>query len=141
MKKLRELWELFLFHLRSLFGLVLIMVVLGFVGCASSLERNWGLKEEGTGYVSDMKTEKKDDGSAVYSVKIRYCRKESTVPVSWRTYDKLWLGKVVYLKLFAATYRNEEGNSGDGSCEVIYAWWATDGSFDRALLGKFSMPR
>ncbi|TSC82617.1 MAG: hypothetical protein G01um101419_535 [Parcubacteria group bacterium Gr01-1014_19] len=131
MRKLRGLWNLFLYHLRSLFSLFLIAVLsFGFVGCVSSFERNWGLKEEGLGHISDMKTEKNETGESLYYAKIWYCAKEITVPVTHRTYEKLWIGQNVYLKFFPD----------DGSREITYSWWATDGSFERALLGKFKMP-
>lgn len=123
----------------ALFALVAV-VAFGFVGCASSLERNWGLKEEGSGYISDMKVEKNEVGESSYYVKIRYCGQEATVRVTPRTYDKVWIGEGVYLRLLVAAYRNEKSESGDRSCEATYTWWATDGSLDQALFVEFKMP-
>lgn len=119
---------------------VLVAVVsFGFVGCASSLERNWGLKEEGLGYISDMKVEKDKHGDPIYYAKIRYCGKEGTILVTRNTYDKLWLEKKVYLKLIAEANRDEA--SGERIHVATYSWWLTDGSLDRALLVEFKMPQ
>lgn len=47
MSKLRRVWNLFLYHLRGLFGVVLIVLSFGLAGCASSGEI-WskGLREK-----------------------------------------------------------------------------------------------
>lgn len=111
-----------------------------FVGC-SSLERSWGLKEEGLGYISEVKVEEDVHGDSCYYAKIRYCGKESTVLVNRYTYDKLWIDKKVYLKLLAEADRDEEGESGNRVYVATYSWWVTDGSLDRALLVEFKMPR
>ena len=120
-------------------GLV-VAVAFVFSGCASSFEREFGLKEEGMGSISDIKTEKKDGCRTDYLITIRYCGQETTTLVTWKTYDKLWLEKAVYLKLLPETYRDGKNASGDRSREVTYIWWATDGSFDKALSGQFKLP-
>ena len=122
------------------FALLVFIAALsfGFAGCVSSLERNWGLREEGAGYVSDVWAEKDKHDDSVYYAKIRYCGREGTVCVNRYTYDKLWLDKKVYLKLIAEADRDEEG--GSRVYVATYSWWVTDGSLDRALLVEFKMP-
>ncbi|MEK7654253.1 MAG: hypothetical protein AAB345_03140 [Patescibacteria group bacterium] len=114
------------------FALSVLVAVLsfGFVGCASLFGPDESLKEEGLGEISDMREEKNDKGDSVYYVTIRYCRREAATFVTWRTYNKMWIGKSVYLKLLAAS--NPE--------KATYLWWATDGALDRALFVEFNKP-
>ena len=104
----------------------------GFVGCVSSLERNWGLKEEGFGTISDLKVEvvkTADDTTRKYHVQLVYCGKTSTSYVSHATFNRMHVGQVVKLKLLLAITRDEKGEWGDKYCVAAYNWWIpNDGS-------------
>lgn len=113
----------------ALFAFVAIMS-LGFVGCASSLERDWGLKEEGDGYVSGLDVDITDRDREPWCVTIVYCGKEGKARVSGEIYEKLVVGHGVKLKLACAITKNESDAKGSRFCDATYWWWVpevTDG--------------
>lgn len=108
----------------ALFALVAALSF-GLVGCVSSLERNWGLKEMGVGTISDLKVEvvkTADDTTRKYLVQISYCGRTGTSYVSRQAFDQLYVGQVVELRLRVAITRNVKDERGDRFCIATYGW-------------------
>lgn len=121
--------------------LFLVALSSGLMGCASLLEKDWGLKEEGDGCVSGLTIEIGELGRREpYCVTVVYCGKEGKTRVSEEIYRKLVLGQVVKLKLFSAIMKNESGASGERFCDATYWWWVPDVTDDGYRLITFRQP-
>ena len=117
--------------MRKFVPLVFVVALsFSFAGCVSSLEKNWGLKEEGDGYVSQLMIDNGEVGREAYCATIVYCGKEANARVSGEIYEKLVVGRGVKLKLASAMTRNENDANGERFCDATYWWWipeVTDG--------------
>ncbi len=122
----------------ALFGLIAVLSF-GFVGCASSLEKNWGLKEEGDGYVSCLEVELGDRDREPWCVTVVYCGKQGKARVSLEVYEKLVVGHSVKLKLACAIMKNESDVKGERFCDATYWWW-TPNVTDEYRIITFRMP-
>lgn len=123
----------------ALFALVAVLSF-GFVGCASPLERDWGMKEEGDGYVSGLTIENGEFGREPYCVTIVYCGKEGKARVSEEIYRKLVAGHAVKLKLACAITKNESDAKGERFCDATYWWWVPNVTNDGYRIITFELP-
>lgn len=123
----------------ALLGLI-ILLSFGFVGCASLLEKDWGLKEEGEGFVSRLAIENGDPGREPWCVIIVYCGKETQARVSYEIYRSLAPGHVVKLKLACAIIKNESDAKGERFCDATYWWWTPDVAADEYRIITFRLP-
>lgn len=112
----------------------------GFVGCASSLEKDWGLKEEGEGSVSRLAIDNGDPGREPWCVIIVYCGKEAQARVSYEMYRKLTPGQNVKLKLACAITKDETDKKGERFCDATYRWSTPDVAADEYRIITFRLP-
>ncbi len=113
----------------ELLGLMAV-VVLVFTGCASSLEKNWGLTEDGKGVISDLKIEIEKTAVAPnvdgvvrkYEVTLYYCGKTAKSYVSREAFERYYVGQVVELKLLVAITKDKKDEKGDRFCIATYTW-------------------
>ncbi|TSC82615.1 MAG: hypothetical protein G01um101419_533 [Parcubacteria group bacterium Gr01-1014_19] len=122
----------------ALFALVAVLSS-GFVGCASSLESDWGLQEEGDGHVSRLEIDIQDLARGAYCVTIVYCDKEATTRVSGTVYERLVVGQSVKLRLASVIMKNESDVKGERFCDATY-WWQVPGVTDGGRIITFRLP-